>query len=309
MIRFGTGGVPLTSPKRDTASGIKYLSSLGLQHMELEFVQSVYVKEEAAPEIKAAAEEANITLTAHGSYFTNFASPEPAKFYASIQRTGKAITIGELCGLKSVTFHSGFMQGASLEAVTDRIVDGLIKLADETKGVQVKISPELTGKESQFGSLPQLISMLKKLEDKGYKDRFRFCLDFAHNHARFNGIFATEGEYRAFFDTIIKELGEEYLQNLHMHMSAIHFGDKGEKNHLTLLPSFASYKSEYGIDIPEMEPNFAELIEKNKLGGGKQDWKALLKVLKEYKVSGYFVCESPVLEYDALIYQKVYNEI
>lgn len=105
-LRFGIGGIPHTA--KGLENGIERLSELGLEHMELEFVQSVFVKEDKAPKIKELAEEKDVSLSVHGSYYTNFASDERPKWHASISRIVKAGYIGELCGAKSVTYHSGY---------------------------------------------------------------------------------------------------------------------------------------------------------------------------------------------------------
>ncbi len=308
LIRFGTGGIPLTTKNRNTKEGILRLEELGLQHMELEFVYSVFLKEADAPEVKEFAQQHDVTMSVHGSYYTNFASGEAQKRAASMQRLEKAARVGSMAGAKSITFHAGFYTGQDKQVVFDNIVAELQKAGEQLTGCEIVIAPELTGKGSQFGDLEELIALIKRLDDPKKQPRFAFCIDFAHNHARQNGAFAEEADFKQMFDTIGQKLGESYLQNLHMHMSAIEFSAKGERNHLTFLDSFAAYK-DHGIDLPDMEPHYAELVTKNRLGGGKQDWRALLKVLKEYKVGGYMVCESPNLEHDSLLMQKFYREL
>jgi deoxyribonuclease-4 len=310
-IRFGTGGVPLTASSRDTLAGIDRINQLGLNHLELEFVYSVYLKEKDAEPTKNAAEENYVSLTVHGSYYTNLASPEKQKWHASISRLVKAAKVGETVGAKSITFHPAFYTGQKGEKVMEKVGEALQKAISELEEKQVaniKIAPELTGKKTQFGSIEELVELVKMMKAEGHGERVRFCIDFAHKHARNQGEFKTKSDYRQMFDYIIAELGEEYLQDLHMHMSAIKYGEKGERNHLTFLNSYEEY-ADFGIEIPEMEEHYQELKKKNRLGGGEQDWKGLLSVLKEYKVSGYLVCESPNLEHDALLMQKVYNEL
>jgi deoxyribonuclease-4 len=73
-----------------------------------------------------------------------------------------------------------------------------------------------------------------------------------------------------------QRLGEKALENMHIHVSGINYGRKGELNHLNLEES----------DFKYME---------------------LLGVLKDYKVKGMLICESPNLEEDALRLQLAYN--
>lgn len=307
-VRFGTGGIPLSTAKRDTAQGIARLRELGLDHMELEFVYSVYLKDSAYEEVRAATEEHDVSLSVHGSYYTNLASEDKQKWHASITRLVKAAQVGNVVGAKSITFHPAFYGKRESDVVLSQVVEALQKALAELEDTKIMLAPELTGKGSQFGTIEELVQIVKEFGGVNSKTKVRFCIDFAHNHARQNGAFAEEDDFRKFFDYIFAELGEEVGQALHMHMSAIEFSEKGERNHLTFLDSLDAYKAE-GIDIPELEEHYKELEQKNRLGGGKQDWQALLRVLKEYEIGGYLVCESPNLEHDALLMQRYYESI
>ena len=59
-LLFGTAGIPIATMPRETVNGIKTVRELGLDAMELEFVQSINISKEKAPEIKKAAEESKI---------------------------------------------------------------------------------------------------------------------------------------------------------------------------------------------------------------------------------------------------------
>ena len=51
-LLFGTAGIPLSANPRTTADGITHVKRIGLGAMELEFVHSVNITKEKAPEIK-----------------------------------------------------------------------------------------------------------------------------------------------------------------------------------------------------------------------------------------------------------------
>jgi len=70
-------------------------------------------------------------------------------------------------------------------------------------------------------------------------------------------------------DTISNMLGSEALQKMHIHLSGIEYSSKGEKNHLPL---------------KESDFNLVDLID----------------VLIKRKCSGRIMCESPIMEEDAL---------
>src|SRR3989338_5466111 len=111
QLLFGTAGIPLSANPRTTGDGIAHVKNLGLGAMEMEFVHSVNISKEKAPEIKKIAENNDIILTCHAPYFINLNSNEPAKLNASIQRILNSARITNLCGGYSVCFHAGFYQG------------------------------------------------------------------------------------------------------------------------------------------------------------------------------------------------------
>ena len=63
---------------------------------------------------------------------------------------------------------------------------------------------------------------------------------------------------------------------MHIHVAGIEYGEKGEKNHLNLDDSDLNYKD-------------------------------LMKCLRDFKVKGVVISESPNIEGDALIMKRVYE--
>ncbi|MCD4666646.1 TIM barrel protein [archaeon] len=270
-LRFGTAGIPIKT-KGDTIQGIKDVRKLNLDSMELEFVRSINIKKEKAPEVKKVAEENDVVLTCHAPYFINLNSDEKKKFHASIGYIKNSAKIASLCGGYSVVFHAGYYLKQDPKKVYDKIKEGVKKILNEVKQFDDKIwlRPETTGKETQFGNLDEILKLSSELE------QVMPCVDFAHLHARSNGKFNTKEEFDDVLKKIEKVLGKEGLNNMHIHMSGINYGEKGEKNHLILEESDMNYKD-------------------------------LMKVFKEFKIKGVVVCESPSIEKDALLMKKNYN--
>ena len=104
------------------------------------------------------------------------------------------------------------------------------------------------------------------------------CVDFAHFHARTNGKYNTYKEFASILEAIEKKLGKKGLENMHMHITGIAYGPKGEKNHLTLKESDLKYGE-------------------------------LLKALKDFKVKGVAISESPNIEEDAMMMKKVFERL
>lgn len=305
MLRFGTGGMPFTNNGGNTLAGIKRVHELGLHHMEMEFVHSVFIKPEQAPEVKKTAEENDVTLSVHGSYYVNLASLERPKFHAGISRVLQAAEIGDACGAKSVTFHSAFRikdnPGMTKESVLEGMTDILSKCKE--KNLTIKIAPELTGKVNQYGDVEELIEVIKKMREAGYTN-VACCIDFAHKYARSNGKFNSYDEFMSILTALSDGLGADFLEQLHIHVSGITYTDKGESNHLIYLPDLAAYKAE-GIEVPGIEP-YMEKLKANRLEVNQFNWQDLMKALKKANVGGFVVCESPILELDALLMQKYY---
>ena len=65
---------------------------------------------------------------------------------------------------------------------------------------------------------------------------------------------------------------------MHIHVSGIEYGDKGEIKHLNLEESSYRYTD-------------------------------LLKALKEFNVKGVLICESPSLEEDALLLKRAFERV
>lgn len=271
-LLFGTAGIPLSTPKRNTLNGITHLKMLGLSAMELEFVRNVNIGKDLAKEVKKTAEENDITLTCHGQYFINLNSLEKEKKEASEKRILNAARRAYECGAFSMTFHAAYYQGALPEKVYDTVKESLKNISKTLKdeGTNIWIRPETTGKATQFGSFQELVKLSQEIEN------VMPTIDFSHIHARNGGKYNSYKEFCEVLETIEKSLGYEGLNNMHIHLAGIEYSEKGERNHLNLKNSDMNYKE-------------------------------LIKAWKDYKIKGAVICESPNIENDAILLKKEYN--
>lgn len=274
-LLFATGGVPLSCEKRSTLEGVKRIKELGLDGMEIEFVHGVRLKEKSAREIGQLSQELGVKLSAHGPYYINLAALEEKKRSSSRNYILQTAQACHFLGADRFTFHPAYYLKRS-EAEVAKIVEEQLRMVlqeiEESGWGQVRLSPELTGKPTQFGSLEELLELGKRLS------RLHFCLDFAHAQARSGG---EKNGYEFFVEQlnlIEKYRGQEALQDLYFHISGIAFGQKGEKHHLVLQE--ASLK-----------------------------WQELLQALKDKNVGGLIICESPNLEEDALLMKEYYTKL
>ena len=272
-LLFGTGGTPRSSRTSSTIDGIKRVAELGLGCMEIEFVQGVRMGEAGARLVAETAAREGVKLSAHGPYFINLNAHEPEKITASQGRILQTARIAALCGAQSVTFHAAFYLGDSPEKTYDAVKKHLGEVIHQLRreNNQIWIRPEVLGKPSQFGTIEEVLNLCTELEGVAP------CLDFAHWHAR-TGEFNSYPEFASILRQVKQRLGDEALGNMHIHVSGIAYGKKGEIKHLNL---------------KEADLQYVEL----------------LKALKDYKVKGLVICESHNLEEDALLLQETYENL
>ena len=269
-LLFGTAGIPLSTKPSNLLNGIKRVNELELDGMEIEFVRGIYLKHNQAPIVKEVAKDYNVVLTAHAPFFINLNSQEEEKLHASMKRIIDSARITNICNGISVIFHAGFYLQSTRENTFNNIKRNLLLIHEtlERENNNILLRPELTGKDSQFGNLDEIIELSKEIP------RLLPCIDFAHYHARYNG----KGSYKEFsyiLEKLAKELGGDILENMHIHVSGVQYTFKGERKHLNLKQS----------DFP---------------------YNDFIKVLKDYNVKGVVICESPNIEDDAVFLKDLF---
>jgi len=272
-LLFGTGGTPHSSRTLSSIDGIKRIAQLRLGCMELEFVQGVRMGEAGARLVADTAQSEGVKLSAHGPYFVNLNAREPEKITASQERILQTARIAAICGAQSIVFHAAFYLGDPPEKTYSSVKKNLAEVMNQLKreNNRVWVRPEVMGKPTQFGTIEELLELCAELEGVG------ICLDFAHWHAR-SGQANSYPEFVAVLEQIKNGLGDEAIANMHIHVSGIAYGQKGERKHL---------------DLKESDLNYTEL----------------LQALKDYGAKGLVICESPSLEADALLLQESYHRL
>lgn len=272
-FRFGTVGAPKSTAKKPGGSVGAVLRSreLGLSAMELGWVQSVRVSEETCAAIRAAAHEQDVLLSVHAPYFINLNADE-SEWPKSRQRLMDAAYYGNLAGATDIIFHPGSYFGRPAQEVLPLVIERLRGCVDELRaaGNTVILRPETMGKSAMLGSLDDTLEMSRAIPG------VLPCLDFAHLHARpGDGSMNTYAEWRQLLDTYQAVLGQAALRSLHIHLSGIEYGPKGEKEHLPVTQSDLNLE-------------------------------ALFQALQEFGCAGRILCESPEMEDDALILQRTW---
>lgn len=270
---FGPAGIPL-SCEGNTADGVRETARQGLGAMEVEFVYGVKMSEATAREVGRIAKEKNIALSCHAPYFINCCAMEKVKLARSIHNITDSAKAMHFMGGRIAVFHPGFYMGRGsaecLKLVKETMLQALEKL--HSLGIRdVLLGMELTGKGSQFGNLEEICQLAAEIPQTAP------VIDFAHHHARNNGKIRKKEDYLEIFETMEKHLGRKSVENFHSHFSEIEYTSKGERRHLELGTT--------------NEPPF----------------KLLAQLCAENGYNGTIICETPLLDQDALKMQKIYN--
>jgi deoxyribonuclease-4 len=275
-FRFGTVGSPISTPKKPGGSvgAILRSAELGLQALELGWVRSVRVSEKTCQEIQAAGAENDVAISVHAPYYINLNADED-EWPKSRQRLMDSAYYGHLAGATDIIFHPGSYFELPPEQVLPKAIERLQGCMEElrTAGNPVVLRPETMGKSAMLGSLEDTLAMSRAISG------IRPCLDFAHLHARpGDGTMNSYDEWVRLLEAYGEALGQDGLRDLHIHLSGIEYGDKGEKNHLPL--------EEADLDLD-----------------------AILRALHEFECGGRILCESPVMEEDALLMKSAWQNL
>ncbi len=236
-IRFGTVGSPQTTPKSGTPAAIEHIRLLGMDHLEIAWVQSVRVSDKTCEAIRQTAEDHGVSLSVHAPYYINLNSQTADLMRKSDERLLQAARKGYLSGARDIVFHPGSYHEQPPESVYERVKEKLLEIRGilDEEGVTVTLRPETMGKSAMFGSLDEVIQLSRDIPG------VMPCIDFAHLHAR-TGALNSYDEFASILKDVQDGLGQEGLENLHAHMSGIAYNDKGERHHLPLNEADLRYR-------------------------------------------------------------------
>ena len=279
-LRFGPAGVPLSFRvmKPALADVPRLLKEEGLDAFEYQAVRwgaKPQIIREKAEELGLKADEHDIWLSLHGSYFTNFCGKREI-IEASKNRLIACATAAEWMKAHVVVFHPGFYGKKQPKEIFKDCLEAIKEVVEtmKTLGIRnVKLGPETMGKISQFGSLDEILGLCEQVEQT------QPVIDWAHLHARCRGCFQKAEDFRKVVEEIERRLGTDAVKNMHCHFAKIEFTEKGERRHHTL------NEDEYG-------PEF----------------RLLAKVIAEFKLKPVIISETPISDVDARKMRDILRE-
>ncbi len=274
-VYLGTAGIPISSKERSTLGGIKHLAEIGLQSMEVQFVRRVGMSNQMAKDVGKLAKELNIKLSVHAPYYINLCSQEKEKLEASKKRILDSCERANFMQASPVTFHPGFYGKLTSEQAFQAVKEACDDLVDrmQKKGIEnVKLGPEIMGKQSAFGTVEETVRICKEV---------KCCVpvvDWAHINARTGGGLRTQADFSKIFD----EFKPLKLEHLHTHVTCVEFSlvEEGKGN------------GRYHLPLKAKKPDFEPLV----------------KEILGRKLNITLISESPILEKDALVLKKMFEQ-
>lgn len=281
-LLFGTGGIPIsTRMPLSTTAGIERIKELGLDCMEIQFVQGVRMSGADAYVVGETAFRLGVKLSAHAPFFINFGSRDRQELMLSQQRLVETAHIASLFLAQNVTFHAAFYLGDSPKKtyhnVKKYLGETLDKIREEGKGLRIR--PEITGKSSQFGTLEEVLNLSTDLEGVAP------CLNFAHLHSRTEQ-FNSYLEFATALQQVKERLGRTALDDIYIRVCGISY-EKGEE------AKEGRMREVRHLNLSESDFKYAEL----------------LQALKDFDAKGTVICDSPNLEEDALLLKATYESL
>lgn len=261
---IGPAGDCAATKGKGAAASFAHLERIGLNAQELEFVQQVYLKHDAAVEVGKAAVARGVHVSIHAPYYINLCTLDAEKLAASKKRIADSLDRAEaLQAPGPIAVHPGFFQGQDKQVCFDAVVDACVELSE--KFPKALLGLETTGKHSAFGSFKEVLEVCKASKRRNVVP----VVDFAHVYARNNG--------KIDFGAVLDEFLSYGHRELYSHFSGIAFGEKGEKNHLPVSSNSPPFE-ELARELKKRESKFSKVA---------------------------VVCESPLLEQDALVLKKI----
>ncbi len=247
--------------------------ALGLDCMELAWGNGVRMSDAAADRIRMARDETGLELTVHAPYFVNLCGSEEV-VARSIDRLVATARQAARCGARSMCFHAGFYgpHAPRRASATVRARLGLVMRRLRDAGLDIELRPEVTGRASQVGTVEEVVRWCEAVPG------VHPCVDFSHQYARSGGACNGYAAFAGILELLQRRLGAAALQRMHVHISGIEFGPRGERRHTAL-------------------------------EGSRFQWRELLRAMKHAGASGWVVNETPELERDALRLKRSFAQL
>jgi len=266
---FGGAGNPPNFWKseysKNRVNAPEWLRGIGLDALEIQCGYGVRMSDDQAEAFRLNSDRFHITLSIHAPYYISLGNNDRNKSENSLNEIRKSVELAHKIGSNRVIFHLGSIHG-DREKARKHAIESLLFFENNVDLKGVKLYPEIAGKENQLGSLDDVLSICESVTNAIP------CIDLAHLYARTQGSLITIKDYGKVIDEIQTRVGFKAIENLHIHLYPVEWGDKGEVRHKAFfdkvertqqLPLFSSATEDKEVYYPRYEPFLDLIIERN----------------------------------------------
>jgi len=258
-IRFGPSGNDVLFWEqgfKSSAQAPEWLEKLGLDAFEVSFGRGIRMSEKTAAEIGEAARAHDVEISAHAPYFINLASAEPENLKKSYGYIERSLILLRLLGGRNLVVHIGsqgeFDRGTAIANCKKNLADVIKKLNanDNFRDFDYRICIETMGRFRAIGDYAEICDIC------GVDRHVIPTLDFGHINCILHGELSRNAlKIPEIMDYCTEHVGKEKMQNVHIHFSAVRYGERGEISHTTLddtkfgipFQPLAAYIKKYGL--------------------------------------------------------------
>jgi deoxyribonuclease-4 len=270
--RFGPAGIPpifrmLGAQSYDVPRLLLEEDLDAFEYQAVRWGQKPQMKQEDAEHLRVEARKNDILVSMHGSYYVNLSGKKEV-VEASKRRLVACATAAQWMGAYVLVFHMGFYGHIEKSYAFKTCLEALKDIVETMNSLgirNVKLGPETMGRVYQVGTLDEILTICEEVEQT------QLVIDWSHMHARRQGRFRKVADFRAVVEEVERRLGTEAARDMHCHFSKIEYTDKGERRH-------------HVLDEAGYGPDFEMLAE----------------VMAEFKMRSVMICETPILDVDAM---------
>ncbi len=182
-IRFGPSGLPDAETFEESAA---LLAAAGYRAVEIGFAGGFWLDYDAAPQLGAALQAADIALSVHAPLAAFMGHADRGKkFNMALGMLDHTAGLAKAAGAEVIVLHPGFLLGREREQAIADVVDQLgdLRARLEKKDRLVPFGVEVMGRVRDLGTVDDVLEIASRV------DFVRPVLDFAHMHATSDGAF------------------------------------------------------------------------------------------------------------------------
>lgn len=162
----------------------------------------------------------------HAPYIMNLANPDPEKRDFAVRFLTSEIERSATMHATQIVLHPGSAVGSTREQAIIWIAEGVNKVIENTKDLNVRIALEtMAGKGNEIGrTFEELRDIINLIEDKS---RVSVCFDTCHTH---DSGYDVKNDFDSVMEHFDEVIGKEYISVFHINDSKNEKGSRKDRH-------------------------------------------------------------------------------